>query len=287
MAARGSCSLCCGMFWRTAPPLTIAIPAIILLCSIAFFITCMSMYIQFQCFLMDYSALMPGAIFLQGHVWRIATSHLVPSTLWQTLFIIMSFVPPAFALEKKIGSARFFGVLVFCMAFTSLATSAIAAVLYYTPGINRWSYFKNQWFSASDLGPTSLLLFTLICSTRAFGQRTLPFCFCQIPSWAYVLITYIFAQLMMYPPWYGVFYNLMAVIAGLIIPRRWLQGSEGVTSIYDMYAGAAQPTESKDVELRPQGREDAINAATTSVKQEQTITAPTKSEAFTAHGRIL
>lgn len=79
----------------------------------------------------------------------------------------------------------------------------------------------------------------------------------------------------------------MAVIAGLIIPRRWLQGSEGVTSIYDMFVGAAQPTESKDVELRPQGREDAINAATTSVKQEQTITAPTKSEAFTAHGRIL
>ncbi|KAE8304466.1 hypothetical protein GL50803_0014690 [Giardia duodenalis] len=286
MVAQGSCSLCCGLFWKTAPPLTIAIPAVVLLCSIAFFITCMSMYIQFQCFLMDYTALMPGAIFLQGHVWRIVTPHLVPATLWQTLFILMSFVPPAFILEKKIGSLRFFGLLVFCMAFVSLTISAIAAVLYYTPGINKWSYFKAQWFSTSDLGPTSLLLFTMICSIRALRQRTLPFCFCQIPSWAYILITYVFAQLMMYPPWYGIFYNLMAVIAGLIVPRSWLQGAEDVTSIYDIYTGAAQQAESKDVELRPQGQQDISNAMN-SIRQEQTIPAPDKSEAFTARGRIL
>ncbi|EFO64925.1 Hypothetical protein GLP15_813 [Giardia lamblia P15] len=286
MVAQGSCSLCCGLFWKTVPPLTIAIPAIVLLCSIAFFITCMSMYIQFQCFLMDYTALMPGAIFLQGHVWRIVTSHLIPATLWQTLFIIMSFVPPAFILEKKIGSLRFVGLLALCMTFTSLMTSTIAAFLYYTPGINKWSYFKAQWFSTSDLGPTSLLLFTLICSTRAFRQRTLPFCFCQIPSWAYILITYVFAQLMMYPPWYGIVYNLMAVTAGLIVPKSWLKGAEGVTSVYDMYTGAAQAAESKDVELRPQSHQDISNAMN-SIKQEQTITAPDKSEAFTAHGRIL
>lgn len=286
MTAPGSCTLCCGVFWKTVPPLTIAIPITILLCSVAFFITCMSMFIQFQCFLMDYSALMPGAIFLQGQVWRILTPHLVPSTLWQTIFIVMSFIPPSFVLEKKIGSARFFGLLMFCVLFTSLVASGIASLLRYIPVINRWSYFKDQWFSTSDLGPTSILLFTLICSARAFRQRTFPFCFCQIPSWAYILITYFFAQLMMYPPWFGVFYNLAAIVSGLIIPRKWLQGPDGITSIYDMYTGVTQQAEPKDIELHPQVQEGVMNTITT-MKLDQPTAAPSNSETFTAHGRIL
>lgn len=257
-----------------------------ILCSIAFFIACMSMFIQFQCFLMDYSALMPSAIFLYGQVWRILTPHLIPSTLWQTLFIVMSFIPPAFILEKRIGSARFSGLLLFCALFTSLTTSGIAALLHYIPGINKWSYFRDQWFSVSDLGPTSLLLFTLICSVRAFKQRTFPFCFCQIPSWVYILITYVFAQLMMYPPWFGIGYNLTAVISGVIIPLKWLRGPEDIASIYDTYAGATQHAEPKSIELRPQVQEEPMNTIATT-KQNQVIAVAPNEEAFTAHGRIL
>ncbi|TNJ30616.1 hypothetical protein GMRT_12230 [Giardia muris] len=229
---------CCGVFWRLAPPVLMTLVFLEAVVGLTFFITCLATSLQFRCFLMEYCALSPGEVFQYAQVWRLFTAHLVPSTIWQTLFVASSLIPNGFVLEKRLGSLRYLGFQAFCIVFTSAFTSALAAILHFTPGINNWSYFRNQWFVTSDLGPTTLVLFNTCLSIRCFKQRAIPFWCCQLPSPVYIILMFLFCQLMMYPPWYGLFYNAFAVCAAYVIPDSWIRSQEDIAGAFLEYLQA-------------------------------------------------
>ena len=53
-------------------------------------------------------------------------------------------------------------------------------------------------------------------------------CCFEMPVWGYVIILIVFAQMMMYPPWYGIFYNLSAVIIGFAMPKQFITPKEPI-----------------------------------------------------------
>lgn len=263
---------CCGIFWRLAPPTLMTLVFLEVLVGLSFFIACLATTLQFRCFLMDYCALSPGEVFQAAQVWRLFTAHLVPSTIWQTLFVAASLIPNGFVLERRLGSLRYLGLQAFCIAFTSGFTSALAAILHFTPGINKWSYFRNQWLVTSDLGPTSLVLFNTCLSIRCFKQRAIPFWCCQLPSPVYILLTFVFCQLMMYPPWYGLFYNAFAVCAAYVVPDSWIRSQENVAaSLVEYLQAEMEHTQAAQSEPEPPAQPAQGGATIASVRQDGTF----------------
>lgn len=238
----------CAAFWRKKPIFTLAFLAVTLPLALSFFVSCLALTRSFTCFLQEWCALYPERIYQRGEVWRLVTPHFVPGTLWQGLFTATAIVPAAYMLEQSMGSGKYVLLLALCLLCSSLFASALAAIVHFTPGLRNWSYFDAQWYSVSDLGPTTVLMATTILSFRHRGTKAAPFCCCMLPCWSIILVTCLLAQLMMYPPWYGIFYNAGAVIGAYSIPRRYVRAQPAPEASVD---GGAAPTLAKPAAGEP------------------------------------
>lgn len=213
---------CCARFRLLAPGVTLGYIILTSLLGLSFFIACLASSGSAACYLMEYSALMPYAIFERGQVWRLLTAHVVPSSLWQSLSMGILIGMTGFSLERSVGSLRYFGLLAYCVLIVDAITCAIEAILHFTPGLNQWSYFYEQWYTPYDLGPSPVLLFITILWVRTLPVRELRMWCCMFPTWAFILITWLCCQIFIWVPWYGLFYVASGAAAGYAVPAKWL-----------------------------------------------------------------
>lgn len=84
------------------------------------------------------------------------------------------------------------------------------------------SYFASYWSDYVSIGSTPLIILAQLFEIRGNDRKSVICCCFEMPVWGYVIILIIFAQMMMYPPWYGIFYNISAVIIGFAMPKKFI-----------------------------------------------------------------
>eukprot|EP00768_Dysnectes_brevis_P008539 gnl/Dysnectes_brevis/779_a857_3379.p1 GENE.gnl/Dysnectes_brevis/779_a857_3379~~gnl/Dysnectes_brevis/779_a857_3379.p1 ORF type:complete len:332 (+),score=57.29 gnl/Dysnectes_brevis/779_a857_3379:58-1053(+) len=195
-----SCGAMCGRFFSTMP----LISKILLFGSLLFIAAAWFVHLIFfggswvtgPVFLaLTYN---PSAIFLKGQVWRVFTVHFAYFSFFHYLYSMLMLIPSAYMVEKMMGTSRFLLHIIISILLIDSIAYALSAFLYYTPGVNNWTWGVSTWTEESASG-TALMLLLLVLQLRLSNMKEINCCaLCMMPRWAYILIAVIFAQLLMY-----------------------------------------------------------------------------------------
>ncbi|CAL6022657.1 Conserved_hypothetical protein [Hexamita inflata] len=216
----------CGTCWKNMPPVTLIYLIITGPVSLALVISCLALSSKFNCYIFGYLSLTPYQIYQKGEVWRFFTPYFVNNSFWSIIYVLLGFFFSSVVLEKAMGSKRFGIMLAICLILNSLLCTAFQAFFGLIPGINSVTYFYNQWYDYTPIGSMPILILIQILDIRAHKRKQMMCCCFQMPVWLYIILLVVMAQLMMYPIWYGIFYNISAIIIAFAVPMKYLQVRE-------------------------------------------------------------
>ncbi|CAL6051042.1 Conserved_hypothetical protein [Hexamita inflata] len=216
----------CETFWKKMPPVTMGY----LIITVCMYLSCMIASIAldnwyYSARVFDWLYLSPKQIFEHGQVWRLLTPHITPQSFWSLICMSMYVVFISFGIERAIGSARFLILFLLVCLLSSLITCAISAFFGLMPGISDWDYLANWWDDAACTGQTAIQLSLTIMVFRAMKLKRTTFCCFDMPIWLFYIILIVMCQLMMWPMWYGIEYNVSAIIIGFIVPVKFIKVS--------------------------------------------------------------
>lgn len=221
-----NCFQALGAYFKNMPIVTLILFAFTGVSTLAFFIaSCVisgfANYYLSSAF--EHVALYPKNLVLKYQLWRIATPHFVGQSIWSWVFVALIFLQNSYILERYVGTKKFVFLLLCCVVCTSVIATALAAFFFYTPEINKWSYFTEVWNDVSSIGPQTLMLFVTRINLMVTRQKSIFCSCCMLPSWVYMIILCVIAQMSIYPMWHAVNYNMSAIVVSFFFPRKFLR----------------------------------------------------------------
>ncbi|KAH0576483.1 Transmembrane domain-containing protein [Spironucleus salmonicida] len=210
----------CRTCWKTGPKITIYSTLFICTVSLITSIVDLAVYGRFGS-VAAYLSLNPNSTIIKFELWRLLTTHFICPSLWNTLFVGMMVFFTGSQLELRLAPLRFVSIILGSLLAVSLIGICFAAFFGLVPGINYWSYFHDFWFDTAAVGPTTLIILLTFFEARINERKNvLCCCCCNLPIWLYLIILVVMCQLMLYPPWQGIWYTLSAVIVALVFPSK-------------------------------------------------------------------
>eukprot|EP00703_Trepomonas_sp_PC1_P004101 JAP92505.1 Transmembrane domain-containing protein [Trepomonas sp. PC1] len=213
----------CRTCWKNIPRVSFYFIILSTIVSAALLITCLVQTNFQQCEYSYYLNMTPYYVFEKGHVWRLLSCYLINNSFWAILYSGFGFFLYCQSYEKQVGSLRFALLILVSVLLNSIFLTIPSAFFGKIPTIkDSWSYFSEMWTFDVNVGTMPIMLLSLIFQTRVTKQKTMMCCCFNMPTWAYILIMWFSCQIMMYPPWYGIWYNIFPVVIGYAMPMKYI-----------------------------------------------------------------